>query len=422
MLGWRRTFAAVWSANTITSIGMMAFLPFFPTHLEALGLTDRDEIALWSGALFGAAPLSAALCSPLWGVIGDRVGRRVMVLRSILAITVFVGAMAFARDPWQLLALRIAQGVFSGFVAPSMTLVSVLAPPGAQGRVQSWLNTSLVLGTIVGPVVGDRLWRASGVQGVYFSVAAASAVSALLVGLFAEEDPALRKPPGARSGWAGALRGAFGDVGELRGHRALRASIAVTFWIQFGLGATNPLLDLHVRDLESPWFGPRPQTGPLFTAMALASLVAMPLWGRYGDRHGTYAALLRCAVACGAALALQALATSYEALLAGRVLFGAAIAGSAPLAFGVAAADSTPQQRGGAMGLIFSARALAVAVGSIAGGWLSSWLGVRGLFVASALVLFACLAWLRRSRRAAPDLSPASPQSVGGRGTGHPQG
>ena len=33
--------------------------------------------------------------------------------------------MAFARTPWELLGLRLMQGVFSGFVAPSLTLVSI---------------------------------------------------------------------------------------------------------------------------------------------------------------------------------------------------------------------------------------------------------------------------------------------------------
>src|SRR5204863_5307252 len=97
---------------------------FFPTLLRELGLTDRNEIAVWAGVLFGAAPLSAALMSPIWGALGDRYGRRLMVLRSLVAITVFVGAMAFATSTWHLLLLRLLQGVFSGYSAPSLTLVS----------------------------------------------------------------------------------------------------------------------------------------------------------------------------------------------------------------------------------------------------------------------------------------------------------
>ena len=83
MESWKRTYWSVWTANLITSIGMMSFLPFFPTLLEEIGLRDRESIATWAGILYGAAPLSAALMSPLWGALGDRYGRRLMVLRSM---------------------------------------------------------------------------------------------------------------------------------------------------------------------------------------------------------------------------------------------------------------------------------------------------------------------------------------------------
>ena len=402
MSRWKQTFAAVWFANTVTAIGMMAFLPFFPSQLESLGLTDRAEIATWAGVLYGAAPLFAALASPLWGALGDRVGRRLMVLRSMLAITVFVGAMSFARNPWELLALRIAQGMFSGFVAPSVTLVSVLAPASEQSRVSSRLSTSMVLGAILGPLVGELLRAEVGIRAVYLAVAAMSAVSAVVVLLFAHEDERHRRAgPEAgqrRSGFGALLR----DIGELRGQEALLASMGLLFWLQYGMGATNPLLELHVRDIGTSFEGLEPSTGALFFSMSAANLVAMPLWGRYGDRLGAFRALKRCAALCALALVVQALAPTYEWLLAGRVLFGAAMAGSAPLAFGVAAAESSAEQRGGAVGVVFGARALAIAIASMTGGILSNWIGVRGLFLGSGLVLVAYLALLvRRSRRLA---------------------
>ncbi len=399
MQRWKRTFAAVWLANTITAIGMMAFLPFFASQLRALGLEDRDEIATWAGVLYGAAPLTAALASPFWGVLGDRFGRRVMVLRSLLAITVFVGAMAFATSPWQLLALRIAQGVFSGFVAPSITLVSVLAPPHMQSRTSGWLNTSMVVGAILGPVFGELLRAQLDIQAVYLAVSILAAVAAVLVFAFAYEDPTQRRTsigPG-RSGWRGLVKATFGDLGLLRSNRSLRASVMLLFWLQFGLGATNPLLELHVADLSSHFDWLTPSTSALFFSMSAANLIAMPLWGRYGDRRGAYAALKHCAVACGCALLLQAFASSFETLLVARVAFGAAMAGSAPLAFGVAAAESSAEQRGGAIGVVFGARAFAIAVASMLGGVLSAWLGVRGLFLVAGLILFTYLAVLRRA-------------------------
>jgi DHA1 family multidrug resistance protein-like MFS transporter len=396
MTPWKRTFAAVWLANTVTAIGMMAFLPFFPSQLEHLGLTDRDAIATWSGVLYGAAPLCAAISSPLWGALGDRVGRRVMILRSMLAITLFVGAMSFARTPWALLFLRIAQGLFSGFVAPSITLVSVQAPVEAQSRVSGRLQTSMVVGAIFGPLAGELLRDRFGIAEVYLAVAVLSLFSALVVFFFAHEDASTRRSDGARLSPRRALGTLLRDVGELRENGPLRASMLLLFFLQFGMGATNPLMELYVRDVESWWSWLAPSTAALFFSMSAANLVSMPLWGSLGDRAGAYPALRRCSALCAIALAVQGLAPSYEVLLAARVLFGVAMAGSAPLAFGVAAAESSASQRGGAIGVVFAARAFAIAVASMLGGALSTWVGVRGLFLGSAALLALCLWGLRR--------------------------
>ena len=118
MGNWKRTYRAVWLANLITSVGMMSFLPFFPSLLEEMGVSGDTAVRAWAGAIFGAAPLSATLMSPIWGALGDRLGRKLMVCRAMFAIALFVGGMYFASTPLQLLLMRIGQGLFSGFIPP----------------------------------------------------------------------------------------------------------------------------------------------------------------------------------------------------------------------------------------------------------------------------------------------------------------
>ena len=400
---WKRTHRAVWVANLATAVGMMSFLPFFPSHLEQLGVQGEGALALWTGVVFGAAPLSAAVMSPIWGALGDRLGRRLMVLRSMLAITVFVGAMALAQDAWQLLALRLLQGVFSGFVAPSMTLVSIDAPAGAQGRIASSLQMSMSLGAIVGPLWGEFVRGVAGQAAVYLSVAALSLLSALLVLLFASEDASKRRArdAGPLRAWT-ILHQSLGDLSELRSSRNLRAAVALLFFIQFGNGATVPLFELYVRDLSSHLDWIPASTAALFSVPAAKNLLAMPLWGRYGDRSGHSQALLRCAWTSGLLLGLHALVSGYEDLLLARLLFGLALAGAGPLAFGVAGAEISEDRRGGAFGVVFSARALAVSTSAMLGGALAGWLGIRGLFLCGgAAILFPF--WLfARAPRPAP--------------------
>jgi DHA1 family multidrug resistance protein-like MFS transporter len=422
MSTWRRTYWSVWTANLIVSIGMMSFLPFFPSLLGELGLTGKTEIAAWSGLVFGAAPLSATVMSPIWGALGDRIGRKIMVLRSMVAIALFVGMMGFAETPTQLLLLRIGQGIFSGFIPPSITLVSIGAPADRQGRVAGNLTTALALGAILGPALGGILAASTGYRSVFFVVGALAAVGAVLVGLFAHEDKGHRQVAQDGASAPGILRGVMSDVRELLARKRVRAMVLLVFFLQFGLGSSNPILELYVHDLlpagsESLGFwrslgglvpgggvaddaGARAlATSGLFSGMALANLLSLSAWGHYGDRVGHRRALGLCGIGSAVALLVQAALPAYSALFFARVLFGVAMAGVGPLAFGLIAGEVAVDRRGGAFGLVFSARTLAVAVGGMTGGLLSSFIGIRGVMLISAVFIAAALVAQRRPEK-----------------------
>lgn len=416
---WKRTYRAVWLANLITSVGMMSFLPFFPSLLEEMGVSGDAAVRAWAGAIFGAAPLSATLMSPIWGALGDRLGRKLMVCRAMFAIALFVGGMYFVSTPLQLLAMRIGQGLFSGFIPPSITLVSVAAPPSKQGRVAADLTTALALGGMLGPMLGGWIFTVTGShRTVFLFVGAAALVSAGLVAFFAEENPDHRQRAAGRHTLKGMLAGTGRDLRQVFANPTMRGMALLLFALQFGLGAVNPVLELLVRDQVSgehlgawAWVARwmpgvsvgSPETiqvlatSVLFGGMAVCNLISLPLWGRYGDRVGHRKALAYCALGSLVSLIIQASTNDYSVLFLGRMLMGVAMAGTGPLAFGLAAGQVGAERRGGAFGVVFSARTLAVAVGAAVGGVLSSVIGVRGLMWLSAVVLGAVLLQLRAS-------------------------
>ena len=84
-----RNFPVVWVSNFVTAAGMTAFLPQFPLYLQEMGVEDPAAVRVWAGVLVGAAPLPAAFMGPVWGALGDRIGRKLMMVRAQLAIVVF---------------------------------------------------------------------------------------------------------------------------------------------------------------------------------------------------------------------------------------------------------------------------------------------------------------------------------------------
>ncbi|MEM1447734.1 MAG: MFS transporter [Planctomycetota bacterium] len=423
---WKRTYWVVWTANLITSIGMMSFLPFFPSLLEEMGVEGEAAVARWAGVCFAAAPLTATFSAPLWGAIGDRFGRKAMVCRAMLAIAVFVGGMGFVTAPWQLLAMRFMQGMFSGFIPPSITLVSVSAPADRQGRIAGNLATALAIGGLCGPLLGGFLAAFLGsYQAVFFVVGSLAFGAALLVWFGASEDSSKRRTTDAsdRKSLRSVLRTSFSDLGEVLSSPTLRRTAFVVFALQFGLGAVNPTLELYVRDMfagvrleGSIWepltafagddgLGLRQRSIALatslgFVVMAVANLVSLPLWGRYGDSIGFPRALMHCAVLSLLAIFVQAAAPLFLVLLAGRLLMGVGMAGIGPLAFGLAAGEASADRRGGAFGAVFSARTFAVATGGMVGGALYEPLGGQGVMLLSAALLLGTILAFRGAARA----------------------
>lgn len=389
----------------------MSFLPFIPTILESMSVHDPARLALWSGLIFGAAPLAATFSGPFWGGLGDRFGRRLMVVRAMVGIAVFVGAMYFATSPLQLLLLRIGQGTLSGFIAPSITLVTLVAPVQHQGRVTADLQTSLALGSILGPALGGWV-VAAGIHPYLFpGVSGLALISALLVLLGAREQKSGRV---AHRPVIAQLRQ---DLLETGRRPPIQAVIVLLLFLQLGLAGTNPLMELHLRDLETPehltallgWLPGGPvestevnalATSLLFTGMAACHLLFLPLWGRLGDAIGYRRALLLAGVGALVSLVVQAAAGQFLPLFLGRMLMGASLAGAGPLCFAVVVRCVPDDQRGSAIGLVTSARMFAVAAGGMVGGAVSSRIGIPAFMAlsAGAVLLSLPIFWWGASR------------------------
>jgi MFS family permease len=81
--------------------------PIMPLFLPVLGVSSAGAVALWAGILAGTTSLVAAFASPLWGRLADRHGRKLMLLRSSIAVGVFAALMGAATNVWQSTAIAL---------------------------------------------------------------------------------------------------------------------------------------------------------------------------------------------------------------------------------------------------------------------------------------------------------------------------
>ena len=126
--GWQRN---VWALSLIVFtafVGFQFFSPFLPLYVQELGVTDPARVAIWSGVLLAVTPSVAAVLAPVWGILADRVGRKLMMIRSLVGFAVIIAAMGLVTSVTQLFVARLLQGVFAGFSVMAMALASVSCP------------------------------------------------------------------------------------------------------------------------------------------------------------------------------------------------------------------------------------------------------------------------------------------------------
>ena len=113
--------------------------------------------------------VAAAAATPLWGKLGDRLGRKRMLE---LALVVFVAASALcggAQDITQLIVLRLVQGAAAGgLMALAMATVGDLVSPRERGRYQGYIAATFAVATVVGPLLGGVLVEGVGWRWVFF--------------------------------------------------------------------------------------------------------------------------------------------------------------------------------------------------------------------------------------------------------------
>src|SRR5947209_1521331 len=164
---WEKTAWIASATQLFCLIGFGLGLPFLPMYVQALGVTERAQVAVWSGVIAGSAALTMAILAPVWGVLADRYGRKPMLVRSMIGGAIVVAAMGFVGDVWQLLGVRLIQGAVTGSQAAAAALVAASAPAGQVGFALGLISTAVQVGNAVGPAGGGLAVGSLGFRGSF---------------------------------------------------------------------------------------------------------------------------------------------------------------------------------------------------------------------------------------------------------------
>ncbi len=151
---WRRNLLVCFIGSFSTVFAMTLMLPFLPLYVEELGVQGHAAIVQWSGVAFSATFITAGLIAPVWGKLGDKYGRKSMLVRASLGMAVTVSLMGMVTNIWQLVGLRLLVGLAGGYSSGATILIAVQAPRERVAWALGIVSCGVMAGNLIGPLAG----------------------------------------------------------------------------------------------------------------------------------------------------------------------------------------------------------------------------------------------------------------------------
>src|SRR5438093_7558180 len=176
------------------TIGML--LPVIPLYA-------KDSLGVGSfgvGIAVAAVSPTALLFQPLVGRLGDRRGRRLLVVSGPFVVAAAVAAYTLTNTLWALVALRLLGGIGEALLfVGAATMVMDMAPVERRGEALSLYSLGLWGGLAIGPVLGEAVLGDGRYDAVWLTAAACSLAAAFVGMTLPETRPTAAKEPSRRS-------------------------------------------------------------------------------------------------------------------------------------------------------------------------------------------------------------------------------
>jgi MFS family permease len=401
-LSWRQNLFAVTAATFIGFTGFTLVMPFLPFYFQQLGVSDIGELALWSGLSLGVTPAVTALMAPLWGRLADRIGRKIMIERSLVSFVVVMSAMAFVTEAWHVFALRAIQGLFAGYGALALTMAADSAPREHMAFAIGTVQTAQRIGPAVGPVIGGTVAQLVGLRRAFLVTAGFYVIALVLVFVMYHETGVHARGDAKSRG-----RVTFRSVLAFENFILL---VGVVFGLTFVDRSLGPVLPLYVAELGTEVHDVPLVSGILFSISAGAGAIGNNLCRWLLARTSTRAVIAASAAAGALGTLAYVFAGGVGLLLLGTPVLGLAIGAASTAAYTSAGGVIPPHSRGTGFGLLSTGSLVGLALSPIICGLLGT-LSLRAVFVLDTIIL-VLLAGLVRRLMVTSRLTPTAPPAT----------
>ncbi len=398
---WQRNQWAIYAAVLISFLGFSFLSPFLPQYIQRLGVHDPNRAALWSGLLVGISPLLGGLLTPFWVWTAEFTGNRVLILRCLIAWIFILSLMGLVTNVWQLLALRILLGIFSGFNSFALAVLTITVPRERISQTIGTLQAVQFSASAMGPIFGGTLADTVGQRGTFFVAGGLCLIAAVVFFWLFDAKHDRAAIPKRKE------RASLKVLAGLPGFLAIMVTLVSISFIERTFG---PLIPLYVQSLHAPVRFLGTIAGAVITIGSVAAAIAATTMGRLSRGRNPRNLLLITLTGGCVVLIPITLARQWWQLLLLRPMLDIFIGGNTTLAYAIAARALPEQWKLTAFGALGGLAQIGNAGAPVVAGLVTDVSGsMRTIFGMDAALYGILLIWAWKAIRVPEPQAPAVP-------------
>jgi DHA1 family tetracycline resistance protein-like MFS transporter len=373
----------------IDLLGFGIIVPLFPFVAERMGADPW--LITFGGA--GVYALAQVIATPFWGRLSDAVGRRPVLLVSLVGSVVGYVWLAFADTLGMLIGSRVLSGLMSGNISTAFAYGADVTDPSSRAKGLGLIGAAFGLGFMFGPLIGGLLGgddpATMNFQTPALVAAGLSTLAFIGTLVFLKES----LPVGQRKPWGEGGRGFRSPLAAVAHEPALLGVIGAVFLVSIGGTILQTIFPIWGHDVLG--LSPR-DVGLAFFAMGLVGVTVQGVVvGRLASRFGEKRVLYGSALAHAVGYVTMGMASDHVALAIGAACFAAGHASFNTSASSLVSLEAEPREKGAALGAMQAASAAGRIVGPASSGAIYTAMGTHAPFLVGGLLLIPAV-WLLR--------------------------
>lgn len=276
MKRWKINLYTLWFSQIISLMSFNLGLPFMAFYIQEIGVTDPEQVKFYTGLIAAAPAITMGIMAPIWGMIGDKYGKKLMLLRAMLSASVILSAIGLSTKVEHLVILRVLQGFLTGTVTASGALVASGTPENQLSSALGFMSSSTFIGYAAGPAIGGFISEALGYRTSFYIGGFLMFIDFLLVLFLVKEE----KPKYIEQKKKISLKDSFNIFTPL-----IISMLFILLFLRIARTIFNPYLALYLQEIRGTLEGTPKLTGIINGITGLMTAVSGITISRLGDKY-----------------------------------------------------------------------------------------------------------------------------------------